>query len=274
MIYLDQAQAFHMKLTPDQSREFWRSQARIHGQSIAASWADKMAVELEIAEISKHLVDGHTVLDVGCANGYSTLRYAEQRRLIVRGLDYIPEMIEEARRRLENTSTLSTVTFDVGDITDLPEPDGHYDRVIVTRVLINLGGEEGQRKALAECARVLKRGGILICSEATVQGWQRLNAFRREWELPDIPMPPFNDYVDQDVLPRLAAPRLTLLCVSDFASTYFVGTRVLKPLVAKALDIDMDLVDPDAEWNRFFASLPACGDYGTQKCFVFEKGEL
>ena len=60
----------------------------------------------------------------------------------------------------------------------------------------------------------------------------------------------------------------------DFASTYYVGTRVLKPLLAQATGAPVDVADPASEWNRWFASLPAVGDYGTQKLFVFRKRGL
>jgi hypothetical protein len=62
-----------------------------------------------------------------------------------------------------------------------------------------------------------------------------------------------------------------LVDIADFASTYYVGTRVLKPLIIRALGAGLDVADPEAEWNRWFAQLPAWGDYGTQKLFVFKK---
>ena len=40
---------------------------------------------------------------------------------------------------------------------------------------------------MEECARVLKPGGILLLSEATIQGWTKLNDFRAEWGLPRDP---------------------------------------------------------------------------------------
>jgi hypothetical protein len=46
---------------------------------------------------------------------------------------------------------------------------------------------------------------------------------------------------------------------------------VLKPLLARATGLNVDAADPLMEWNRWFASLPPAGDYGTQKLFVFRK---
>jgi ubiquinone/menaquinone biosynthesis C-methylase UbiE len=232
-----------------------------------------MVIELEIREIVRHLSDGDRVLDVGCANGYSTIQFACQKHVQVRGLDYIPEMVDQARLRAASMASALTgrVEFGVGDATALKEPDESFDKVTAIRVVINLGDWERQRVALRECARVVRRGGLLLLSEATIQGWQRLNKLRREWGLADIPMPPFNQYLDQDAVVQALSPHLQLVEIADFASTYYVGTRLLKPLLTRALDARIDVADPEAEWNRWCAQLPAWGDYGTQKLFVFKK---
>jgi hypothetical protein len=59
--------------------------------------------------------------------------------------------------------------------------------------------------------------------------------------------------------------------ISNFSSTYFVGTRVLKPLLAGAIGNGVDPARAEMEWNRFFSLLPTAGDYGTQKLFVFRR---
>jgi ubiquinone/menaquinone biosynthesis C-methylase UbiE len=261
------------RFSQEQVRQYWIQQAVSHGQSPSASWSDRMVIELEIREIVRHLSEGDRVLDVGCANGYSTIQFACQKRVQVRGLDYIPEMIEQARVRAAAMASVLTgrAEFAVGDATALDEPDESFDKVTAIRVVINLGEWERQRVALLECARVVRPGGLLLLSEATIQGWQRLNKLRREWGLADIPMPPFNQYLDQDAVVEALAPHLQLVDIADFASTYYVGTRVLKPLIIRALGAGLDVADPEAEWNRWFAQLPAWGDYGTQKLFVFKK---
>ncbi len=45
----------------------------------------------------------------------------------------------------------------------------------------------------------------------------------------------------------------------------------MQPLLIQALGMKIAVADPNMEWNRWFAQLPACGDYGTQKLFVFRK---
>jgi ubiquinone/menaquinone biosynthesis C-methylase UbiE len=257
----------------EEIRRFWTDQALRHGSSPAASWSDLPVLDLEVREIARHLADGQRVLDVGCANGHSTVRLAASHDLSVRGLDVIPEMIAQARQRLASlpAELARRVAFDVGDVTALDEPPESYDRVVVIRVLINLETWERQAAALGQCARVLRPGGLLLLSEATRQGWTALNRFRREWGLPDIPMPAFNNYVDQELLVAAASPDWDVVEVSDFASSYYVATRVVKPLLARAAPVAVDVANPLMEWNRWASLLPAAGDYGTQKLFVLRK---
>lgn len=261
------------KLSLQQIRDFWTSQAIEHGVAAAASWSDQTAMQMEVREILQHLVEGDRVLDVGCANGFSTLQFASQRDVRIRGLDYIPEMIDQARARLAAYADKlkGSVEFQTGDITSLEEKENSYDKIVVIRVVINLRDWPNQLRAVQQCIRVLKPGGLLLLSEATLQGLRALNKFRNEWGLSDIPMPAFNEYLDEERLVEAVAPQLELVKLSNFSSTYFVGTRVIKPLLAQALGGKVDPAKPDMEWNRWWGQLPACGEYGTQKLFVFRK---
>ena len=263
----------HNKLNLEQIQQYWTEQALKHGQSPSSSWSDHSVMEMEIREILRHFENNDRILDVGCANGYSTCQFASQKKVAIRGLDYIPEMIGNARMRLEDIKDklLGTVEFDVGDITALKEPSGAYDKVVVIRVVINLADWARQVLGLRECLRVLKPGGMLLLSEATVQGWQKLNTFRNEWGMSAIPMPPFNLYLDEEKVIKELSDAMELVEIANFASTYYVGTRVLKPLLVQALGGTMNAADADMEWNRWFSQLPSCGDYGTQKLFVFKK---
>jgi ubiquinone/menaquinone biosynthesis C-methylase UbiE len=261
------------KLNLQQIREFWLQQAKEYGLAPAASWSDRTVMEMEIREILRYVVDGNRVLDVGCANGFSTVQVASQRRVHIRGLDYIPEMVDQARLRLATMAgkLQGSVEFNTGDITALKEPSDSYDKVVVIRVVINLHDWTNQLQGVRECIRVLKPGGMLLLSEATVQGWLALNKFRREWGLPDIPMPAFNQYLDEERLIQAVSAQLELIELNNFSSTYYVGTRVLKPLLAQALGGTVDPTKPEMEWNRWCGLLPVWGDYGTQKLFVLRK---
>jgi ubiquinone/menaquinone biosynthesis C-methylase UbiE len=261
------------KLTLEQIREFWSQQAVQHGQSPSASWSDHHVIEMEIVQLLRYLEDGDEVLDVGCANGFSSAHFVMSKQVRVCGVDYVPEMIAtaEARRNSLAPEARERLRFNVGDAMKLDFGDDQFDKVTVVRVIINLGEWANQVRAMQECCRVLKPGGLLLMSEATVQGWRRLNALRAEWGLTDIPMPAFNNYLDQDQVSEALTRQMELIEVSNFASTYFVGTRVLKPLLSRACNLNIEVSNPDMEWNRWCSQLPAGGDYGTQKLFVFRK---
>lgn len=261
------------KFSLDEIRKYWREQAVTCGQSPSASWSDHHAIELEIKELLKRVHDGETVLDIGCANGYSTVGLASVRNISITGVDYIPEMVLEANRRLSHldSSVRERVKFAVGDICNLDFPENCFDKIVTVRVLINLGDPERQLKAFKEVARVLKPGGILLLSEATVQGWTKLNQIRSEWGLPNISMPAFNCYLDESWMAKELSGILEIEEVVNFASSYFIGTRLIKPLLAKLADREIDISDPEMHWNRWCSMLPNAGDYGTQKLFVIRK---
>ncbi len=261
------------KFTLEQIREYWTQQAITHEQSPTASWTDVRVMEMEIRAIERYLRDGNEALEVGGGNGFSTVQFAMHKAIEILGIDYIPELIKNAKRRLNTIkgSLRGRVEFATGNVLHLPLAGAKFDKVISVRVIINLGDWPTQLLGLRECARMVKPGGLLLLSEATVQGWRRMNAFRREWRLEDIPVPSFNHYLDEELVARALSEDMDLKQIVNFSSTYYVGTRVLKPLIANACGLDARVGDPDMEWNRWFSQLPPAGDYGTQKLFVFRK---
>src|SRR3990172_2183773 len=108
------------KMTLPEIRKYWAAQAEEHGQSPAASWSDFHVIEMEIREILGYLEEGDRIIDIGCANGYSTVQFAARKNVRIKGIDYIPEMIEAARKRTEDVreQLMGQIEFDIGDITD------------------------------------------------------------------------------------------------------------------------------------------------------------
>ncbi len=261
------------RMTPEEVRDFWTKQALEHGDAPTASWSDIRVIEMEIREIGSRIDDGDSVLDVGCANGFSTVQLAAAKAIDITGIDLIPEMIARAQDRLPalEGKLAGSVAFDVGDAMSLPFEDGRFDKVVAARVVINLGEWTRQLTGLRESLRVLKPRGVLLLSEASLQGWQKMNAMRAEWGLVEIPMPGFNSYIDEERLVSDLAGVAELEALVNFSSTYYVATSVVKPLLAKVADTEVDVADPLAEWNRWASMLPAAGDYGTQKLFVLRK---
>ena len=111
------------------------------------------------AAMRRHGIDlgDAVVLDAGCGSGYSTLLIWEMfrpRELLA--FDVMPEQVERARAR-----GLPATIF-VGDITGLHLADQSCDAVFVLGVLHHC---PNWREGLAQVARVLRDGGVLLMEE-------------------------------------------------------------------------------------------------------------
>src|SRR6188768_1439950 len=93
------------------------------------------------------------LLDVGCGSGQTMQWFAASHpawRVV--GLDVATEGLVAAR-------ALGSTTVLEGSALDLPVPSGSVDLVVTLDVLQHLPLQGGDRRALAEMARVLKPGG-------------------------------------------------------------------------------------------------------------------
>lgn len=130
-----------------------------------ATWPESIAGEME-----RHYSPGRTweatargllgfvrlgdVLDVGSGDGAIAELLAPRARSVT-CLDRSERMIEAARRRL---ARVGTVCFAEGDMHELPFGDGSFDQVLLLNALTY---SEKPERAIAEAARVLRRGGTL-----------------------------------------------------------------------------------------------------------------
>src|SRR5665811_291686 len=126
-------------------------------------------IQLEIELIGQHISTTDTVLDVGCANGYSALAQLEMRQpKSLVGIDFAESMIASANRTKAklDAEAARKASFSVGDVRKLDLPDNSFDVVYTTRVIINLPNWAEQIQGIRECLRVAKPDGTVILSEA------------------------------------------------------------------------------------------------------------
>jgi SAM-dependent methyltransferase len=95
------------------------------------------------------------VLDVGCGEGNFTLEIARLAKEAV-GLDIAGNAAHASLQK--EYRNLSFLTYDGGVF---PFPDASFDKLLLSSVL-QMTPEPG--KLLAECRRVLKKGGVLVLS--------------------------------------------------------------------------------------------------------------
>ena len=84
-------------------------------------------------------------------------------------------------------------------------------------------------------------------------------------------MPPFNFYVDEEKLLNDVSKELKLVRIVNFASTYYIGSRVVKPILLSLVGAKSSIPKPDHWMNKLFAKLPPFGAFGTQKLMILEK---
>jgi ubiquinone/menaquinone biosynthesis C-methylase UbiE len=126
-----------------------------------AAWAsgDYAAVGARfpiIAELLCEAVDlraGEYVLDVACGNGNATLA-AARRFCHVVGVDYVPELLDRARRRAQAEGLQAS--FQQADAEALPFPDDAFDVVLSTCGAMFAPDQE---RTAAELLRVCRPGG-------------------------------------------------------------------------------------------------------------------
>jgi ubiquinone/menaquinone biosynthesis C-methylase UbiE len=257
-------------MSNDFIKDHWESQARQFGKSHEASWGDEHMIRLEIENIGRHIGEGQEVLDVGCSNGYAALNHLKKNIKRIVGVDFAEGMIlqaNEAKRELR----AQNATFQVGDIRKLPFPDGSFDVVYTTRVLINLPTWEAQVQGIGECIRVARPGGKVLLCEAFWEPLVMLNALRLVVGLPSLVEHDFNRYLKRDRLHNLLKEWGHSYQAIDFSSIYYLGSRFLRELVTNPSDypgysnpINALFYDIERQYSG--------GGMGVQQLYVLEKG--
>jgi ubiquinone/menaquinone biosynthesis C-methylase UbiE len=108
---------------------------------------------------------GQKVLDVATGSGNTAIS-AARRYCEATGIDYVPELIEQAKQRARAEKL--EISFEVGDAENLPYPDASFDVVLST---VGVMFAPNQEKAAAELLRVCKPGGKIGLASWTPDGF-------------------------------------------------------------------------------------------------------
>ena len=109
--------------------------------------------EVLLEEMQLHA--GSRVLDVATGNGNAALG-AARRLCDVVGVDYVPTLLDQARRRAEAEGL--SVLFQEGDAEALPFPDASFDVVVST---VGVMFAPDQQRTADELVRVCRSGGSI-----------------------------------------------------------------------------------------------------------------
>lgn len=120
--------------------------------------SNRALTEAALAELA--LNQGERLLEVGPGNASLTMpALAAHRHLHYTGLDYAPDMIAEAKRLHVALVAAGRAKFVQGVAEAMPFTDASFDRALSVNTLYF---SPDPAQALAEYARVLRPGGILV----------------------------------------------------------------------------------------------------------------
>lgn len=248
-------------------RRHYRNEARTEGISATSTMRDITTRRCEVEELLSYLKPGDTCLEVGCGNGAASVEIGKAKKLSMTCIDFSPELIELAKKQ-SLKGVKGTIVFRQQDVLILDE-EARYDVVFTERCIINLLAWNDQKEALKRMARALKKGGRLILLEAYKDGNEELNRARKEIGLSPIPPAYHNLHLEKKkVIEYLTSQRLTFKEENCFLSTYYFGTRVLYPALAK---LAKKKIEYNSAFGNFFAKLPSVGNYSHIKILAFTK---
>jgi SAM-dependent methyltransferase len=138
-----------------------------------ATWASgdyqMIATQIQlVSELVIEALDVHSterVLDVATGSGNAALA-AARRGCVVVGVDYVPELLDRARRRADAEGL--TIEFVVGDAEALPFEDDSFD--VVTSVFGSMFAPN-QEQTASELLRVVRPGGRIGLASHTPDGF-------------------------------------------------------------------------------------------------------
>lgn len=192
--------------------------------------------ELEIAFIAQRLDRGR-VLDIGCGNGYTLISLAREHEGDMVGVDFSSAMVDAARElsRAAGEDFAARLSFETGDVRELPFPDGSFDVAISERCLLNLPSRDDQWRTIREVHRVLKTGGTYLMVEGTEDGLEALNDARGAVGLDPIPSVSEDNFsslkFDETELRAFLEDMFTIEEVRYFGAYYLIS-RIIQPLLA------------------------------------------
>ncbi len=173
----------------EEIRDYWEEHGRreLGEDSAPLKKRDEVLQRLIEDAMIRSLPAGAKLVDVGCGDGTSTLRFSETAGQSL-GLDYAAKRVEMARRIAADAGA-SGIEFDVGDVTDLSpiiDRHGQFDVCTMIRCLINLPTWEDQAKGIDEIAQCVRPGGLFIVSEGWREGFDAISVARERLGLEPI----------------------------------------------------------------------------------------
>lgn len=230
----------------DKIKNYWinAGKAELDADGLKPTARDPYMQLINEYHIIRHLDSNDYVLDVGCGEGTSTLKFADVAKKVV-GVDYSETLIKQA-----NSKYKLNASFILQDILEIHNEfaKDEFDAIISIRCLINLPEKEMQYRALDNLFNVLKPGGIIFLSEGYQLGWDFLNIYRQRNNLSVINIVEYNKLFENLELEKYLKTKGVIRDFIGFGD-YLFGSRVLHPILTDGLVLH------DSKINEMFYKL-------------------
>jgi SAM-dependent methyltransferase len=185
--------AFHDKLRERAAFQRWSPEAEraLEGDSLWRNFKyysiERHGLDLTHQWLQRHC-PGATVLDYCCGNGDDAIHAARYGARKVYGIDISDVSIQNCRRAAAAAGVSSVCEFMTMDAEALQFEDNSFDLIVEYGVLHHLD----LPVAMSELARVLKPGGVIICTETLAHNRliaryrRRTPELRTAWEVDHI----------------------------------------------------------------------------------------
>lgn len=247
---------------------FWSERAKLYGSDPRANTNDIWLREIEVGYVDR-VIQCHsfqTILDFGCANGFTTYKLAKlHTKTHFVGIDINEDMIRIAKSHGQ-VEGLPNVDFKRCDVQREIIAE-RFDFIYAIRVFQNMESQRTQKSVFDTLRGLLQPGGFFLCVESYLDGYTRLNADREDMGLPPLPIhdhltlltDKFDDYADS---------KMKLIKRDSLSSTYYLVTRLLYSYISKMCNEPINYNHPI---HQVAAMIPQIGEYGPQRASLYQK---
>jgi len=257
-------------------KKYWDKRAALNKNDPSATTNDVYLRELEIQTIIEILKVGKakntSILDIGCADGYSAIQIAKALPTIqIIGVDYSKNMIKNANNQLKSKPILKKrIKFITGDVSKLDKVCGNekYDVIFSDRLLINLDSKKTQHRVITEVFNHLKNNGFYISVENFLEGHKNMNKARSKVGLPEIALRWHNLFLEKKDFTNYSKKYFNVISWKNFASSYYFATRVI---YSKMCLMRKQQPNYKHDIHKLAIDLPWFGDFSPVQMVVLKK---
>ena len=181
------------KATKNQVKKVYDQRAKL---DFTSGSNDFQLKKIEQKVIYREIKKGSRILELGCGNGETLIRLAENKNCNGIGLDISQGMINLAKKNLKLSKKNLNIKFKVKAAPNIGKFE-KFDFIITQRCIGNLQTRKDQRETIKNLVGLLKKRGKLIMIEDCIQSHQNLNNFRKKLGLYEIDQPWFNFFLDR-----------------------------------------------------------------------------